>query len=320
MRAFTLALALLAAPCLFATPLQANPEAASELPAFEGHQIRKRLGYGRLTTNDILGDGRDRWRSGSVTTSRVWGYGWSGAAPKRFGELFELRIQGQVISPASLNNPAAGDRPYAGSLSFGLHSHQQFRGWDMALGMDLVFTGAQTGLDGLHKSLHDMIGRPEPTAGVLGAQIGNGVHPTFVGEFGRAFKLNGSTALRPFVEARAGDETLLRAGVDLQFGMVGFGELLVRESITGQRYRAVYRSDPGTSFVLGADMAHVSDSIYLPDGRGYVAEKRRDRLRAGIHWQGKSASAFYGVTYMSKEFSTQPEGQLTGSVRLKLQF
>jgi hypothetical protein len=43
----------------------------------------ERLGYGRIVNNDLVGDGEDRWQTGSVTTSRVWGPGWYGALPTR---------------------------------------------------------------------------------------------------------------------------------------------------------------------------------------------------------------------------------------------
>ena len=32
---------------------------------------RTRIGYGRLITNDFIGDGKDRWRSGAVAQSRL---------------------------------------------------------------------------------------------------------------------------------------------------------------------------------------------------------------------------------------------------------
>ena len=33
--------------------------------------VYKYLGYGRLVTNDLLGDGKDRWRTGSVSAFQV---------------------------------------------------------------------------------------------------------------------------------------------------------------------------------------------------------------------------------------------------------
>ena len=106
----------------------------------------------------------------------------------------------------------------------------------------------------------------------------------------------------------------------MSFGRIGQGELLAREQVTGHRYRVIYASAPGTSFVLGGDLAYVEDSVYLPSGRGYALEDTRARLRAGLHWQGSRASLFYGLTYLSEEFSTQPEGQVTGSLRVKFRF
>lgn len=76
----------------------------------------------------------------------------------------------------------------------------------------------------------------------------------------------------------------------------------------------------GFTFLLGADIAHVSDSIYLPEERGFTLTDTRDRLRAGMHWQGEKASAFYGVTYLGEEFDAQTDGQVVGSIRINLSF
>lgn len=281
---------------------------------------RHRIGYGRLTTNDLIGDGEDRWRTGSITTSRIYGYGWDGAAPARFGELIEFRMQGQIIAPQSLTTVDTSDRPWAGALSFGLHSHMQRGKAEYALGADLVVIGPQTQLDSLQDALHGLLGAPRPSDDMLALQIPNKIRPTLVAEAGQTIDLGNAISLRPFAEARAGDETLVRIGADFNFGTIGRGELLVRESVTGQRYRAVYDSAPGYSFTIGGDIAYVADSVYLPEDRGYELTSRRDRARVGLHWQGEKASAFYGLTYLGKEFSGQDEGQVTGSLRLKLRF
>lgn len=281
---------------------------------------RRVLGYGRLTSNDVIGDGHDRWRTGSVTSSRVWGYSWDGTAPAQLGQLLELRIQGQIIAPENLANVDLRDRPYAGALAFGLHTHSYNRGLELALGVDLVVIGPQTRLDKLHNGLHDMFGLAGPSDGILALQVGNTFRPTAVVEVARTFDLGRAVDVRPFAEARAGDETLLRVGADFTIGSVGKGELFSRESITGQRYRMIYRSAPGYSVVIGGDMAYVADSVYLPENRGYQLTDHRDRLRAGVHWQGENASAFYGLTYLGREFSGQSEGQITGSLRIKLRF
>lgn len=282
-------------------------------------QNREAIGYGRLINNDLLGDLDDRWQSGSVASSRVYGYGWGGVLPDRPFDLLEFRLGGQIITPEDLRNPSGGDRPFAGVLTFGLHTHFEYGGNDVSVGGDLVFTGPQTRLGDLHTGIHDLLGQPPASPSVLDDQIEDGFFPTFVGEIGRPVEIGPGT-LRPFSELRWGVETMARVGVDLTLGSVGQGELLVRDPVTGQRYRAVYEAVPGFSYVMGGDLAFVENSALLPKDRGYEVEQMRARMRAGLHWQGEKSATFYGVTYLSEEFEGQPEGQFVGSIRLKLKF
>ena len=293
--------------------LMAMPEAVSA-------QSRERIGYGRLITNDFFGDGRDRWRSGSFVSSRVWGYGWSGALPDRPGDILELRFGAEIVGPDNLIAPAPGDRRYGTALSLGLHTHFERGGTEIALGADLVMTGPQTRLSDLQAGFHDLLGMDKASSAVRAAQIGNGLHPTAVLEAGRVVDLGGAARLRPFVEARAGAETLRRAGADLTIGALGRDELMLREAVTGQRYRTMQGASVGYALVLGADVATVESSVFLPSGGGAELRDSRTRLRAGLHWQGAQTSLFYGLTWLGKEFEGQDEGQLVGSVRLNFNF
>lgn len=291
----------------------------TSLPADAGE--RSQLGYGRLITNDYIGDGRDRWRTMSWTSSRIWGPEWNGTAPEQAGEMIELRLSAEIFAPVNLERPAAGDRPYAGALSVGAHTHFNWQGFETALGADLVMTGSGTGLGSLQRAIHGLLNVEEPSRRTLDNQIGGGFHPTVVGEIARDLMITPDVHLRPFLEGRAGAETLVRAGFDLTFGGVGADDFMVRESTTGQRYRVVRgQGETGFSFLLGADIAHVADSIFLPESRGIALTPSRDRLRAGVHWQGEGASAFYGLTYLGEEFEAQSEGQVVGSVRINLSF
>lgn len=290
------------------------------LPQDAQAQQRERIGYGRLITNDYIADGQDRWRTGSVQSSRVWGRGWSGALPTQPGEILELRFGAEIIAPDDLATPAAGDRPYATALSAGLHTHFDRNGIDIALGADLVMTGPQTRLDKLQEAFHDLVGVDKASDATRAAQVGNAIHPTLVAEAGRTFDVAATARMRPFLEARAGIETLVRAGVDVTFGELGRGELMVRDSVTGQRYRAITEDFSGFAFVMGGDIASVADSAYLPASSGVAARDLRTRLRAGVHWQGGQMAAFYGLTYLGKEFEGQDEGQFLGSIRLDLNF
>ena len=278
------------------------------------------LGYGRLFTNDLLGDGRDRWQTGSLSSSRIWGPVWTGEPPWQFGQLLELRLHGQVISGEELRGPDAFDRPWAGLLSVGAHSHVERSGWEFVAGADVVFVGPQTGLDSLQTAVHDWINAPEPSEAVLDGQIDNRIVPTFVAETARDFGLAPNVHLRPFGEVRAGDETLIRGGADLVVGSFGQAELLVRDPVTGQRYRTIRRDREGASLVLGADTAHVFDSIYLPRDRGIELTDYRNRLRAGLFLQGRRHSVFYGATWLGREFEGQSGSQVVGSVRIVLGF
>jgi hypothetical protein len=85
-------------------------------------------------------------------------------------------------------------------------------------------------------------------------------------------------------------------------------------------YRATHGGAEGTSFSFGGDVAHVFDSVYLPADQGYSPTDLRLRLRAGLHWQKGAMGLFYGLTWLGEEFEGQPEGQLVGSLRLKILF
>lgn len=281
---------------------------------------RERLGNGRLVNNDLFYKNLDRWQSGSAVGSHVVGYGWDGALPDRPFDLIEYRLQGRVISPASLTNPEPGDRPFAGVLGFGVHTHFGRGAIEYALGADLFATGEMTGMDDLQEVLHDGLGIASTSKDVRENQIENGWHATVLAEAGRSFALSDHTVVRPFMEGQAGLETFARVGADVTIGAVGQGELMVRESVTGQRYRAVQQQVPGFSYVAGADVAWVEDSALLPKSKGVEAEDTRYRLRTGVHWQGERNAVFYGMTYLSEEFKAQNEGQVIGSVRLNVKF
>lgn len=276
------------------------------------------LGYGRLVVNDDFADLNDRWRTGSVSTSRIWGPEWTGTLPTRAGEILELRIKGEIIAPSNLSGPTAGDRPYATSIGVGGHTHFALSGWDIGAGVDLVMVGPQTGLAGLQASLHEMWNFAGPSPAVLAGQIGNGFHVRGSVTAGRDFTFSGGR-IRPFAEARIGVETLARIGADVTFGPAGQGELLIRDEVTGHRYRVVEQAEPGISLMVGGDVAYVDDSVYLPRSSGQLVQTRT-RLRGGVHWQTEKWRGFYGLSWHSKEFKTQPEGQILGALRLDFQF
>ncbi|MDA3859582.1 MAG: DUF2219 family protein [Roseovarius sp.] len=281
---------------------------------------RERIGYGLIFTNDVIGDTKDRWRTGSVASSRVWADGWNGAAPAGVGDLLEFRFNGEVIAPEDLSRPAVQDRPFVGALSFGLHTHFKPAWIEYSAGADLIVTGSQTGLDDFQDFIHDIVGERNISGRVRRNQVDNAFRPAGVFEAGREFSY-GMARIRPFAEARVGVEDLVRAGADITIGMLTRNELMIREPVTGQRYRAVRADRPGLAFVLGGDIAYVDNSDYLPARSGITITEDRARLRGGAHWEGRrGGSLFYGVTWLSEEFDQQSEGQVVGSVQFRLRF
>lgn len=283
---------------------------------------RSKQGYGLMVTNDILGDTHDRWRTGSFESSLIFAPDWSGKAPARFGELLELRINGEIVGPQDVSNPAPLDRRYGQALSLGVHTHFQPRTVEYALGIDAVFTGSQVGLDDVQEAVHTVLGGRDPSPAVLAAQVSNGVHANGVFEAGRRIEMGAATQLRPFVEARAGTETLARVGFDLTFGRYGSSGLLIRNPVSGHRFSAVEDAAyAGFSWLLGADVAYVENSIYIPSSGPVRLEDTRTRVRGGVHWRTRAGSAvFYGVTWLSEEFNTQSEAQVVGSLQLRVKF
>lgn len=281
-------------------------------------QERHVLGWGRLFDNDAMGDMRDRWHTGSYSVSVLTGRGWTGDLPSGFGEVLEYRISGESISSSDLTDPPPIDRRYAGLLTIGARTHLQWRGFDAVLGAEIAAIGPQTGIGRLQTRLHEIldVGKPD-----LSNELGNAVYPTFSVELGREMDMGENIRLRPFVAAKSGIETMIRAGGDVIIGDFGQGGLLLRDDVTGQRYRGIEgHAQPGLSFTLGGDVARVFDSALLPEGGAVTASDTRTRLRAGLSWQGQATQVFYGVTYLGPEFDSQEEGQFVGSLNLNLQF
>jgi hypothetical protein len=298
--------------------LSALVVAAACLAAPALAQERVTLGVGRSFNNDYLGDGHDRWRTGSYAVSVVRGTGWEGQLPDRPFEVIEYRLGTEIIAPSSLRSPPAWDRRYAGTLSFMAQTYMARGAVELRAGAGLVGVGPSTGIGALQRDLHEWLSAPRPR--VLDDQLGDAVYPVLTGEAGRPIALGGAE-LRPFVEARLGDEDLLRFGADLAFGGRETGALWLRDNITGQRYVGISGSSmPGMSFTLGVDTARVWDSAWLPASDGIAAEEWRHRFRAGVAVRGRNLGMFYGVTWLSEEFVGQPSGQLLGSVRVRMNF
>lgn len=271
-------------------------------------------------SNDQYGDAEDRWRTATLQTSLLLGPRWTGSAPLQFGELIELRTRQEIFAPSNLTAPRADDRPYAAVASLGLHTHWARGEADLRFGADLVLIGPQTGLDDLQTTLHRAIpGQPSPEPAQR-TQLGDTARLALSGEAARDIRLAPRLRLRPFAEARVGDEALARVGADVIFGGIGEGGLLLRDVSTGQLYDGMPGRVRGLSFVGGLDVAAVGDSVYLPDDRGATLSPVRTRARVAAHWQLRRFAIQYGFTWLGPEFDEQPEGQVLGSGSILFRF
>ncbi len=282
-------------------------------------QSRELLGVGRLFSNDYLGDGRDRYQSGSYARSYVRGPSdWDGT-PQEFGTIREYRLRSGIIASDGIAT-APGDRPYVGMLSFGVHSHfghDLFRG---SVGLDVTAIGPQTGVSRFQKRAHDTLGLAQVR--YTNRQLEDDFFIGMTAEAAENVPIVRGIIARPFAELLIGPEDIARFGADVVLGSNISSDILIRDVVTGHLYRGTENPDlSGFSLVLGADMAAVADSVYFPEDSGVIPTDRRGRVRAGMHWQSESdTSLFYGLTYLSPEFEGQPEGQITGSLKLNFNF
>lgn len=295
---------------------------ALTFPQFAEAEGYKQIGYGRLVTNDLIGDGFDRWQTGGYASSRVFGrQSWNETLPETPGEILEFRLDALISAPDDLRDPDPGERPLTGFLRLGAATQFARAGWETELGASVTIIGPENGLVDLQTGLHDALpAAPSPSKKVRDDQLDLDPQLGASFEIGRPIELGGQTSLRPFVSGEIGLETYARAGLDLNIGSFGLGGLQARDRVTGQRYRVIDGSGDGLTFVLGGDIAYFDDTMLLREEDGVVAEEQITRLRAGVHWQSEGRHLFYGATWLSPETEAQDTGQTVGSIRIDWRF
>jgi hypothetical protein len=153
------------------------------------------------------------------------------------GRLLEFRLSHQFVTPEPRRAGPGATGPSPGPSRSRLLTHGRLGDLETSLGAGLAVTGPQTGTFRFQRWLHERLGYPLPRP--EGREVADGVHPVLLtAEIGRS--LGQRPRVRPFVEARAGLETLLRAGVDLTWGRQGAARVMLREPVTGQRVPAMW--------------------------------------------------------------------------------
>ena len=281
--------------------------------------LERFLGVSRIFNNDFIGDGKDRWRTGSYDVSMTFGDDITGGLPEAAFELMQYRLRAEILAPEDLSRTtAAPDRPYAGVIGLGAFTHFERGDLNLSFGGELVLTGSQTGLGAFQTWAHEKLGVQVPN--MLAEQLPNRVYGSIQGEVSRDLKF-GNALVRPFAEGQVGFETYARVGVDTIWGRNVSQNFFVRDPVTGHLVTNVRHSDDRSfGFMVGSDVAYVAHSHLLPDSRGVEVQNVRTRARAGFVYEGENAGLFYGVTWLSREFEAQRDSQVTGSLNVKINF
>lgn len=271
-------------------------------------------------TNDFLGDSHDRWRSGSYTL--FLGY----EGENFWGMAHDYSFRAEIISPWGARAQAnSDDRPYVGMLGFGLFANEGYGSIDINAGGEILFVGDQTGIADLQQGFHE-------TAGIAGylpensrsRRVENDVTGMLSAEIARNFIVAKSINVRPYIGAQVGYETFARVGADLVMGGYAEAERFVRDPVSGfvqpsSRSRAERMRN--VSFLIGADYTYVDHSDFFPDWSNVEMQNERVRVRAGIQaGVPPQFSVFFGLTHLSKEFTTQVESQTIGVLSLEFPF
>lgn len=275
------------------------------------------LGLGGFGTNDRLGDEMDRWRTGSYELTLAYGQPWDGRLPTAPSAVLGVRVRGEVISPYPIEATGPDQRLYAGVLAVGVQGFASLQTADLRAGADLVLLGPQTRLDNLQRLIHkaDDGGNPPPES----EQLGNAVAPTAFLELGRSF--GRFARVRPFVEAQAGYESFARVGFDATLGRFGQGGLMTRDVLSGERYPIIATpARRALSLTAGADVAVVANSRLFPSARGPDVRRYRPRARVGAALDAGPAWAFFGLTWLGREFEGASGGQRVGTITFNVRF
>jgi hypothetical protein len=269
-------------------------------------------------TNDHIGDGHDRWRSGGYTQF----YSFEPGA--EWDASIDIRLRSEILSPwGASDQPADADRPYAGMLGFGLFLNDYWGPVDYNLGIEVLFTGDMTGVQKFQESFHETFGFEGHTPQPGHDKLENDATSMLSAELARKFALGNIGAIRPFMTGKFGYESFMRTGVDVMLGNYDHAERYVRDPISGfiqpssaQRAEAL----EGVSLVAGVDYTYVLNDYLITDGGSVDFKAGRTRTRLGVQAGLGPASIFYGATHLSEEFEGQVEGQTLGTISVEFTF
>ena len=212
-------------------------------------------------------------------------------------------------------------------------THAHHAGLDIAYGPELLVHGEQTGLFALQRAIHEFTGGGYDIRTSGDPVLENGISGRIEAALARRIPLGARVRLSPFAEASLGYETFLRAGADLAVSLLGsprhLDGILLRDTVSGHpsfvgagSRRAVGARASGASLglTLGADLAHVSSSIFLPRSGPVTLDPTRLRARGALVARFGRVHVHAGFAWLSPEFREQPEGQIINTFGIGIDF
>ncbi|WP_162197192.1 lipid A-modifier LpxR family protein [Loktanella sp. S4079] len=267
--------------------------------------------------NDFVGDGHDRWHTGSYQKSY-----YSQGYQLRWLQGLELRSRSQIVSPWVSSKQRGGDRPYSTAIGVGGFAHGRISGFETRLGGEILLLGDGTGLEALQRSIHDGLGMEDsfdPSRDDID-RVETTVTSRFDLEIARSLRTNEFALVRPYAEITFGGDRYNTFGTDVILGPHASASIWTRDVVTGRLLTPQANDIRGLSIVAGIDVRSAISSIHLPDNGLVNIEPKQFRSRFGIQSSSPFANIFIGQARLSEGFVGQKESQRVGLLSVSFSF
>lgn len=278
-------------------------------------------------SNDYLGDGHDRWRTGAYFTSYITSHTKGNFFDNPTWFAREFRIRSEIIAPSNLGASAKNiDRHFVGMIGTGIFFHRKKNKVESKYGFELVFTGPMTGLLKAQSIAHKPLTFEPVSKYVIDSQHPNRIYSNFSYSLARPFQVGSKNkigvSIRPFVRFDIGVESFARIGADIIIGKGMRYNFFVRDPVTGNLMtgQKSFKSGLRLGVLFGGDVSYMATSAYFNSNRGEEMIAIRHRFRVGVQLEVSNLNIFFGITKFSKEFKKQKTGQSVGSIEIRIRY
>lgn len=245
-----------------------------------------------------------------------------------------LSLGQQMFTPQDLDNPdlIVNDRPYAGWTYAGIALHSKNESVLNSLELDIGMIGPESYARDVHEGLHDLLDSEKPRG--WDNQLNNEVGLILVAERKwRLWQLGGNSNNLDFIPhlgaALGNVYTYVNAGGEIRLGFNlpdDFGTALIRPAGDASIPAAKAKNNKtGVHLFVAIDGRTVLRNIFL-DGNTFTDSHEVDKehfvadLMAGVSVHFNRFKITYSHVYKTKEFETQDEEQIFGSISVSYIF